>query len=86
MVLRRGTRAVASIVRCWRVDPEGSPAALVAAWLIDVLASLDGVRLNSAEAESVVLDVGPSQCPAKIRDVIEEALAEPRFAGWQLLE
>jgi len=77
---------MASIVRCWRADPGGSSAALVAAWLIDVLAGLEGVRLNSTQAESVVLDVGPPQCLAKIRDVIDEALTEPRFAGWQLLE
>lgn len=73
------------IVRCWRADPAGSPAALVAAWLIDAMAEVDGVRLRCADAESVVLDVAPDRQHG-IRDVLDRALAEPRFAGWQVLE
>jgi hypothetical protein len=85
-VLARGIRAMASMVRCWRTDPAGSSAVMVAAWLIDVLAGVEGVRLSCAGTESVVLDVAPSQCLDKIREVLDRALAEPRFIGWQLLE
>jgi hypothetical protein len=82
--LRRGLPAMASIVRCWRVDPAGSPAALVAAWLIDVMAGIEEVRLRSADQDSVVLDV--THLLPGTRDLLDRAFAEPRFAGWQLLE
>jgi hypothetical protein len=85
-VLARGIRAMDSMVRCWRTDPASSSAAMVAAWLIDVLAGVEGVRLSCAGTESVVLGVDPSQCVEKIREVLDRALAEPRFTGWQLLE
>ncbi|MFL6161583.1 MAG: hypothetical protein ACJ74U_05085 [Jatrophihabitantaceae bacterium] len=75
---------MAWVVRCRRTDPAGSSAALVAAWLIDAMAGID-VRLNCADAESVVLDVAPAQGLPVIRAVLDRALAEPRFAGWQVL-
>lgn len=77
---------MASIIRCRRADPGGSPAALVAAWLIDAMAGIDGVRLHSAEQDSVALDVSAALLLSAIWDVLDRALAEPRFAGWQLCE
>ena len=77
---------MSGIVRCWRVDPGGSSAALVAAWLIDAMAGVDGVRLRSADTDSVVLDVSAPHLVRGIRDKVDRALAEPRFAGWQMLE
>jgi hypothetical protein len=74
-----------AVVRCWRTDPAGSSAALVAAWLIDATAGIEGVRLSCADGESVVLAVAPAQGVSAIRDVLTRALAEPRFAGWQVL-
>lgn len=76
---------MASIVRCWRAGPSGSSAALVAAWLVDAMAGVEGVRLRSADTEYVVLDVAPDLLPC-IREVLDRALAEPRFTGWQVLE
>jgi len=77
---------VASIVRCWRADPAGSPAALVAAWLIDAMAGVEGVRLRFADTDFVVLDVAAPHLLGGIRDLLDRALAEPRFAGWQVLK
>jgi hypothetical protein len=76
---------MASVVRCWRTDPAGSPAALVAAWLIDAMAGIEGVQLSCADGESVVLAVAPAPGVSAVRDVLTQALAEPRFAGWQVL-
>ena len=76
---------MASVVRCWRADPAGSSAALVAAWLIDAMAGIEGVRLSCADGESVVLAVAPAHGVSAIREVLAQALAEPRFAGWQVL-
>ena len=76
---------MASIVRCWRAGPAGSSAALVAAWLLDAMAGVDGVRLRSANSEFVELDVAPDLLPG-IRKVLDRTLAEPRFIGWQVLE
>lgn len=77
---------MSSIVRCWRADPTGSSAALVAAWLIDAMAGIDGVRLRSADHDSVVLDVSETQLLPATREVLDRALAEPRFSGWQILD
>lgn len=76
---------MASIVRCWRAGPSGSSAALVAAWLIDAMAGMEGVRLRSADTEFVVLDVAPDLL-AGVREALDRTLAEPRFTGWQVLE
>jgi hypothetical protein len=76
---------MALVLCCWRADPVSSSAALVAAWLIDALAGVDGVRLRCANAERVMLDVAGPNLQA-IRDVLDRTLAEPRFAGWQVLE
>jgi hypothetical protein len=81
-----GLRTVASIVRCWRADPAGCSAALVAAWLIDALAGEEGVRLRFADTDFVALDVAAPQLPDRVRDLLDRALAEPRFAGWKVLE
>jgi hypothetical protein len=77
---------MASIVRCRRADPAGSSAALVAAWLVDATAGVVGVRLRFADTESVVLDVTEPDLLSAIRELLDRTLAEPRFAGWQLLE
>jgi hypothetical protein len=76
---------MAAVVRCWRTNPAGSSAALVAAWLIDAMAGIEGVRLTCTDSESVVLAVASTQGVPVIRDVLTHALAEPRFAGWQVL-
>jgi hypothetical protein len=76
---------MAAVIRCSRTDPAGSSAALVAAWLLDAMAGIEGVRLSCADGESVVLAVAPAQGVSAIRDVLTRALAEPRFAGWQVL-
>lgn len=76
---------MASIVRCWRADPAGCSAALVAAWLIDAMAGIDGVRFRRTETDFVVLDVAP-HCLCDIRIVLVRTLAEPRFLGWQVAE
>ncbi|HTZ43739.1 MAG TPA: hypothetical protein VMB79_07730 [Jatrophihabitans sp.] len=75
----------ASIVRFRRVDPAANPAALVAAWLIDALAADSGVRLQSSDAECIMLDVSPAPRQASVRELVGTALAEPRFAGWQVV-
>ena len=76
---------MASIVRCWRADPGGSSAALVAAWLIDAMSGVEGVRLRFADTDFVVLDVAAPQLLGGIRELLDRALAEPRVAGWQVL-
>jgi hypothetical protein len=50
------------------------------------MAGIDGVRLRSADQDSVVLDVSAPQLLPATRDALDRALAEPRFAGWQMLE
>ena len=75
----------ASLVRFRRTDPAANPAALVAAWLIDALACDSGVRLQSSDAECIMLDVWPARRQVSIRELIGSALSEPRFAGWQVV-
>jgi hypothetical protein len=77
---------MAPIIRCWRTDPGGSSAALVAAWLIDAMVGLEGVRLHSAALGTVELGVSEPRLLPTTRDALGRALAEPRFAGWQLLD
>ena len=77
---------MASIVRCWRADPAGSSAVLVATWLVDAMAGVQGVRLRFADTDFVVLDVAAPRFLDEIRDLLDQALAEPRFAGWKVLE
>jgi hypothetical protein len=76
---------MASIVRCRRANPAGCSAALVAAWLIDAMSGIDGVRLSRAETDSVVLAVA-THCLGDIRSELARTLAEPRFLGWQVVE
>jgi len=75
-----------SIIRCWRSDPGGSPAALVAAWLLDVMVGIEGVRLHGADLVSVMLDMSDTPLLSTTREALGRALTEPRFAGWQLLD
>jgi len=81
-----GLQTVASIVRCWRADPAGSPAPLVAARLIDAMAGVEGVWLRFADTDIVVLDVAAPDLLGSIRELVDRALTEPRFAGWQVLK
>ena len=72
-------------IRLHRADFTGSPAALVAAWLIDALASAEGVSLTCANSDLIMLDVLPLDTGTSVHDIVNIALAESRFAGWHVL-
>lgn len=75
----------ASTVRLFRTAPAAAPAALVAAWLIDALAGIDSVCLSSSKTEQIRFVVDPVEMQEPVIDIIKSTLAEPRFAGWQVL-
>jgi hypothetical protein len=72
-------------VRLCRTEPEANPAALVAAWLVDALAGAGTVCLTLSMTELIRFDIDPIQTQEPVIDIIRAALAEPRFAGWQVL-
>ena len=74
----------ASTVRFSRIDPEASPSALVAAWLMDALSGTNSVRLSQSDAEWILLEVNEPDVPGPVRTLVRSALAEPRFAGWEV--
>ncbi len=75
----------ASTVRFFKTDPGARPAALVATWLIDALAGATaGVRLSCSNTELIMLDVRTSEAHLPIHQLLMTALAEARFAGWEL--
>ncbi|MGI8665742.1 MAG: hypothetical protein ACR2N4_06910 [Jatrophihabitans sp.] len=74
----------ASTVRFCRTDPGASPAALVAAWLIDALAGCHLIGLSCADPELIQLDIGSPEAQLPIRRLFDTALTEARFAGWEL--
>lgn len=73
-----------STVRFCRIDPAASPAALVAAWLLDALSGTASIELSCSGAEFIMLDVEPTEAGLPVRLMVNTALAEARFAGWQL--
>ena len=74
----------ASTLSFCRTDPRASPAALVAAWLIDAIAGGAKVELARSETEFITLDVGAGGAHGPVRQLAGSALAEARFAGWEL--
>lgn len=74
----------ASTVRFNRIDPDASPSALVAAWLVDALAATNSVRLSQSDVEWILLEVNESDVRGPVRNLVRSALAEPRFAGWEV--
>jgi hypothetical protein len=75
----------ASFVRCGRVDPAASPAALVGAWLIDALSGTTGISLTCSGSELLMLEVALPEMQDAVRVDVACVLGEPRFAGWQVL-
>ena len=75
----------ASTVCLCRTHAAANPAALVAAWLIDALAGIDAVCLTLSMTELIRFDIDPVEMQEPVTDIIRSALAEPRFAGWQVL-
>jgi hypothetical protein len=75
----------ASSVRCGRVDPAGSPAALVGAWLMDALSGTTGISLSCVGREMIMIEVALAEMQAAVRVDVACVLGEPRFAGWQIL-
>jgi hypothetical protein len=74
----------ASSVRCARVDSAGSPAALVGAWLIDVLSCTIGISLSCVGSDLIVIEVALPDTQEALCVTVACALDEPRFAGWQV--
>ncbi len=74
----------ASTVRFSRIDPAASPSALVAAWLMDALGATNSVRLSKSGVEWILLEVNEMDVRGPVRTLVRSALAEPRFAGWEI--
>ena len=75
----------ASSVRCGRVDPAASPAALVGAWLIDALSSTIGISLTCSGSELIMIEVALPELEDAVRVDVACVMGEARFAGWQVL-
>ncbi|MDQ2836367.1 MAG: hypothetical protein M3Y89_02975 [Actinomycetota bacterium] len=71
-------------VRFCRTDPGASPAALVAAWLIDALAGQVGIELSCSNPEIILLGVASPEARGSVRQIVHATLEEARFAGWEL--
>jgi hypothetical protein len=71
-------------VRVSRTNPGANPAVLVAAWLLDELRGAGSVQLWSSNSEHILLAVCPSEARTPVRLMAGAALAEARFAGWEL--
>ncbi|MEO6703208.1 MAG: hypothetical protein ABI140_02595 [Jatrophihabitantaceae bacterium] len=67
-----------------RTHPAANPAALVAAWLLDVLRGAGRVELSSSNSEHILLAVLPREARVPVRLIADRALTEARFAGWEL--
>jgi len=72
-----------STVRLRRTDPAASAPALAAAWLIDALAALEAVRVDGVGRDTVMLELSSTSGGVPVHELVQAALAEPRFAGWQ---
>jgi hypothetical protein len=75
----------ASSVRCGRVDPAASPAALVGAWVVDALAGTTGITLSCVGRELIIIAVALPEQQDAIRVELASVLSERRFAGWQIV-
>ncbi len=67
-----------------RTDPRASPAALVAAWLMDALGGTASIELSRSEEEIILLGIEPPEAQLPVRRIVRTALAEERFAGCEV--
>lgn len=68
-------------IRLECVDPHGTPAAMVATWVMDELLAFYDVQIRSIEPDEVTLKVAPEDFKS-VRASVAALLDEPRFMGW----
>ncbi len=74
----------ARVVCCGRIEATASPAALVGAWLVDVLSGIAGVELVRFSNDVIMLHV-PLRALESVRGDVVKLFNEPRCAGWRIL-
>jgi hypothetical protein len=75
----------AASMRCCRIDPAASPAALVGAWLIDALSGTAAITVTCSSTDLIIIGITPPELAEPVRANMVCVLGEPRFAGWHIL-